>query len=168
MSNLFHSYSFPSCVPVISPVRECNDTDVRLVSGQTSHDGQVEICRHGEWGQVCDEAWDTKDAKVVCRQLGYDGCELSCGSITFMTFSIFKPPVSTTKIHHFSSSGLSFYYLDEVDCRGNESMLSDCEHKELSGHGCDLGTVAAVLCSCKFIWLLVQPCFVSFILMLFL
>ena len=135
------------------------------MSGQTSHDGRVEICLNGEWGQVCDEAWDTRDAKVVCRQLGYDGCELSCGSITFMTFGVFKPLVSTTNIHHSSSSGLSLYHLDEVDCRGNESMLSECEHKELTGQSCDLGRVAGVSCSCKFIgWLL--PCFVSFILIL--
>ena len=54
---------------------QCNNTDVRLVDGDTSHDGRVEICLDGVWGSVCSNNWDARDAKVVCRQLGYDRCE---------------------------------------------------------------------------------------------
>ena len=63
---------------------QCNETEVRLVDGQTPHEGKVEICLNGVWSSVCAEKyywlhkehWDIRDARVVCRQLGYYGREL--------------------------------------------------------------------------------------------
>ena len=49
----------------------CNHGDVRLVSGSSHYEGRVELCYNSVWGSVCESSWDTDNARVVCRQLGY-------------------------------------------------------------------------------------------------
>jgi len=52
-------------------VTDCNHGDLRLMGGNSSVEGRVEICILGTWGTVCDDLWSSMDANVVCRQLGF-------------------------------------------------------------------------------------------------
>ena len=49
----------------------CSLGGLRLVGANIPNEGRVEICMNNEWGTVCDNNWDSNDATVVCRQLGY-------------------------------------------------------------------------------------------------
>ncbi|KAK3704226.1 hypothetical protein QZH41_007849 [Actinostola sp. cb2023] len=48
---------------------------VRLAGGRSPNSGRVEVRYHGVWGTACDDEWDTNDAGVVCRMLGYTGVQ---------------------------------------------------------------------------------------------
>ncbi|XP_019850242.1 PREDICTED: deleted in malignant brain tumors 1 protein-like [Amphimedon queenslandica] len=50
---------------------DCINGSVRLVNGTTPDEGRVEVCINGEWGTACDQYWDRRETKVVCRQLQY-------------------------------------------------------------------------------------------------
>ena len=50
---------------------ECTAGDVRLVGGTNNYNGQVQVCYEGVWGTVASDGWDSNNALVVCRQLGY-------------------------------------------------------------------------------------------------
>ena len=49
----------------------CTDGELRLISGQSSSEGTVQICAFGYWGTICRNSWDSREADVVCNQLGY-------------------------------------------------------------------------------------------------
>lgn len=63
----------------------CTDGEIRLVDGTNPLEGRVEICVSNAWGTVCDDAFSSEDAAVVCQQLGepYNGRLLTFLKVAF-------------------------------------------------------------------------------------
>jgi len=62
--------------------------NVRLVGGETSYEGRVEICLSNSWVPVCDSDWNLLDSTVVCRQL--TGIQNPCKNCNFNWFMVHK------------------------------------------------------------------------------
>ncbi|XP_063044432.1 deleted in malignant brain tumors 1 protein [Engraulis encrasicolus] len=101
---------------------------VRLVGGSTNCSGRVEVYYSGQWGTVCDDGWDLRDSRVVCRQLG-------CG----------RARNATTNALFGRGSGQ--IWLDGVGCVGVERSLTECRHNGFGTHNCNHGEDAGVVCS---------------------
>ena len=58
-----------SCIPQASS-SDCTHGEIRLTGG-SDLSGRVEVCLAGQWGSVCADNWNTDEASVACRQLGF-------------------------------------------------------------------------------------------------
>nr|AEI72620.1 WC1 [Bos taurus] len=122
-------WNYNSCSPKEEAYIWCADSrQIRLVDGGGRCSGRVEILDQGSWGTICDDHWDLDDARVVCRQLG-------CGEALDATVS------------SFFGMGSGPIWLDEVNCRGEESQVWRCPTWGWQHHNCDHQEDAGVICS---------------------
>ena len=63
----------------------CSHGDTSLKCGSTEREGTVEICIDGVLGTICHSSWDSLDATVICRQLGFPS--LGNGIIIVLRFN---------------------------------------------------------------------------------
>lgn len=58
---------------ILFAVLNCSfSVPLRLVGGGGSkYQGNVQVFHENQWKAICDDHWDLRDAKVVCRQLGF-------------------------------------------------------------------------------------------------
>ncbi|XP_053562297.1 galectin-3-binding protein isoform X2 [Bombina bombina] len=108
-------------------VSALRDGDVRLVDGNSTFEGRVEVYYRGTWGTICDDEWDIKDASVVCKSLGFFGA-------------------SEAKKGGAFPAGIGSILLDDVSCTGNESSLGDCKFKGWGTSDCKHTEDAGVVC----------------------
>ena len=98
----------------------------------SSHFGRVEVHYKGVWGTICGDSWDLRDADVVCRQLGYERA--------------LSAPRDTTFLYPTPGQNTGQIWLDEVNCEGNETSISDCNHLGFAAHDCRYYIDAGVVC----------------------
>ncbi|XP_035657356.1 scavenger receptor cysteine-rich domain-containing group B protein-like [Branchiostoma floridae] len=106
-------------------------SSIRLVGGSSSMEGRVEVYHDGQWGTVCDDAFDMNDANVVCRQLGYVNAAEIRPEFNEAAFGAGSGPI----------------WLDNVACEGSEMSIGDCSHNGWGTHNCGHSEDVGVVCS---------------------
>lgn len=80
----------------------------RLTGGGDNY-GRVEVSVNGKWGTVCDQYWDSREAHVFCKQLGFsDGDPYTEGYMTTAPARVWK---------------------SNFRCTGKENNLNACAHE---------------------------------------
>ena len=139
----------------VSASANCSHGDLQLVGGSNQYEGRVEVCINDQWGTVCDDSWDTTDATVVCRQLGY---AYTGSKHRLAIFSL----IETVSIKYYipiflflagqAFSGAYFgagtgpIFLDDVHCTSSITSLLQCTSNPVLSHNCAHSDDAGVRC----------------------
>ena len=91
----------------------------RLFGGSSIRSGMLQVFYLGEWGAVCDSGWDERDARIVCRDLGFPGV---------------VNPLHRYNVPYIGDDFPS--WLSNLGCRGDEERLGSCRNDGWGHHSC--------------------------------
>ena len=103
------------------------DCSYSLEGGRTRNIGQIKVVFQNVSGRICSDGWDDNDARVLCRQLGFE----------FGTAS-----EHANRLH-------SPFLVTDVNCQGTETALSDCQLTLGAVTACRSGNTSGVLCTSR-------------------
>uniref|UniRef100_A0A8C7HMC7 SRCR domain-containing protein n=1 Tax=Oncorhynchus kisutch TaxID=8019 RepID=A0A8C7HMC7_ONCKI len=104
----------------------CSES-VRLVDGAGFCSGRVEVKSNQSWASVCEADFDRQDAEVVCGEFG-------CGAPAALQGGLYGEGEGQT-------------WDKEFQCKGNESLLLDCDTSDRENNTCLPGNAVGLTCS---------------------
>ena len=116
----------------------------------------MEVCSNNTYGTVCDDSWDELDARVICRQLGYEyngiihvATLFYCADMSSSLLLLFCcADVVPVRNGGFGSEHSRPIILDNVRCTGNETYLVNCSYDSVGNcdHSEDAGVICGAVC----------------------
>ncbi|XP_045075494.1 deleted in malignant brain tumors 1 protein-like [Coregonus clupeaformis] len=100
---------------------------VQLVDGDGLCSGRLEVKSNQSWASVCEADFDQQDAEVVCGELG-------CGAPAALQGGLYGEGEGQT-------------WDKEFQCKGNESLLLDCDTSDRKNNTCLPGNAVGLTCS---------------------
>ena len=117
-------------------------TPLRLVGGTGDHEGRLEIRHLSQWRAVCDDYWTDVEAGVVCRLLDFELGAVDNMGRTRDARGRSLPP-------SFGPAPGGKFWLDNVNCVGDETSLLDCPRRAnlaVGVHNCRAKEAVGVQC----------------------
>ncbi|XP_062606198.1 neurotrypsin-like, partial [Saccostrea cucullata] len=107
---------------------EAQSPTMRLIGGNSTTEGRVEVYYNGSWGTVCDDNFGDKDAAVVCHMLGFSRLN------------------AKAKGSAFFGQGSGHIWMDEMGCTDSDTNLFRCSQNAIGSHNCGHNEDAGVMC----------------------
>ena len=101
------------------------DGDARLVPQRLGQQGRLEVLHDGSWRGICDDGWDDVESRVACREIfgaGHTGSFRSCNGPN------------------------DLFWMDDVQCDGDEVHITDCRHRGWGSHNCGRSETVCLTC----------------------